>query len=119
MRRGCFRLKQRRYISIWQPKCRVAPGANAMTRGAIEWSLKRHTHDGSSGLRRFERRGGQFTRDPIEQPGEVGVGQATARDHVAGVNDTGVIARERHTDTRKRGPPGAAVPSIRRPPSRG
>src|SRR5579864_5492637 len=74
-----------------------------MTRGAIEWLLKLHTHDGSSCLRRLERRGGQFTRDPIEQQGEVGVGQATARDHVAGVDDTGVIARKGQTDTRKRG----------------
>ena len=32
---------------------------------------------------------------------EVGVGQATARDHVAGVDDAGVIARERHANTWK------------------
>ena len=72
-----------------------------MTCGAIEWPLKQHTHHGSSGLRRLKRRGGQLTRDSVEQPGEVGVGQATARDHVAGVDDAGVIARERHANTWK------------------
>jgi hypothetical protein len=42
--------------------------------------------DGSGGLPRLERRGGQFTRDPVEQPSEVCVGQATARSYVAGVD---------------------------------
>ena len=79
-----FQIETARYIRSSQPRGRVAPSANAMTCGAIERPLKQHTHHGSSGLRRLKRRGGQLTRDSVEQPGEVGVGQATARDHVAG-----------------------------------
>ena len=80
----------------------VAIGADGWAPGAIELSLRsERAHEVSGRLRRFVRRRGQLVRDPVEQPGEVGVGQTAARNCMTGMDDTGVIARESHPNTRK------------------
>jgi hypothetical protein len=62
----------------------------------------RHSkHSASGGVRRLVRRRRQLTRDSVEQPGEIGVGQTAARNYMTGMNDTGVIARESHPNPRK------------------
>jgi len=101
-KRSCAELKRRRYTPSGQSRRRRARSALGLARGAAEMSLPSTFESlASGGMRRLVRRRSQLTRDSVQQPGKIGVGQTAARNHVTGMDDTGVIARESHRNTRK------------------